>query len=86
MCLGMPAVIVGFVDELNEIAEIEEAGGRRRRASLALLKGDDRPGVGDHVLVHAGLVVGCIDEEEALEMARMLEGFGELIEEEGVSR
>lgn len=78
MCLGLPARVVAVS---GEIAEVEEASGRRRRAGLLLLKGDERPGVGDFVLIHAGLAVGRVSEEEAREASAMLEGFGDLLGE-----
>ena len=40
-------------------------------------------GVGDYVLVHVGVAIGCIDEREALRVFEYLREIGEL--EEGMS-
>lgn len=79
MCLGLPARMLGVVDLVKDVAEVEELSGRRRRVSLALLRGEDRPSAGDWVMVHAGLAVGRVEEAEAMEASRMLDGFGELM-------
>lgn len=79
MCLGLPARMLAVVDAAKDLAEVEELSGRRRRVSLALLRGDERPAPGDWVMIHAGLAVGRVDEAEAIEASRMLDGFGELM-------
>jgi hydrogenase expression/formation protein HypC len=80
MCLGIPGRVVEMVDEARGIAEVEMSGSRRR-VSLVLLTGADRPAPGDFVMVHAGLAMSRVDEGEALEITRMLEGFGEPVGE-----
>ncbi len=79
MCLGLPARMLAVVDEGKHIAEVEEMSGRRRRVSLALLQGDERPAAGGWVLIHAGLAVGRVDEEQAIAASQMLEGFGDVM-------
>jgi hydrogenase expression/formation protein HypC len=76
VCLGIPGRVTRIVDEARGIAEVDQAG-RSRQVSLLLLKGPEQPGVGDFVLVHAGMAVSRVDEQEAGEILRMLEGFGE---------
>lgn len=85
MCLGMPARVLEIVDEAHSIAEVDMSG-RRRKVSLALLVGDERPGPGDFVLVHAGMAVSRVDEAEAGEISRMLEGYGEALSEPEMAR
>lgn len=83
MCLGLPARVIAVLDDARHLAEVEEQSGRRRRVSLALLLGDERPRPGDYVLIHAGLAMGRVSEEEARAAAEMLEGFGEPLLEVG---
>ena len=80
MCLGIPGQVTKIVDESRGVAEVDMAG-RSRRVSLLLFKGDERPSIGDFVLVHAGMAVSRVDAEEAAEISRMLEGFGEPVVE-----
>jgi hydrogenase maturation factor len=61
-----------------------EIGGRRRQVSIALLEGPP-PAIGERLVIHAGLAVGRIDESTALEIERMLEGFGEDLSQFGDS-
>ena len=81
MCLGLPARVTAIS---GDVAEVEETSGRRRRVGLLLLKGEERPAVGDYVAIHAGLAVGRVTEEEAREASAMLEGFGDAIDAEAV--
>lgn len=76
MCLGIPGKLVEIVDEARELARVEVAG-VRRIVSIALLQGDDRPVPGDYVLIHVGFALSKIDEREALETLRLLEGLGQ---------
>lgn len=65
MCLAVPM----------EVLEIEgnrawvSAGGTRRQIRLDII--DERPGVGDYVIVHAGFAIHRIDEEVAKETLEM---------------
>jgi len=51
------------------IAVVEE-GGVRREARVDLVEGVE---VGDYVIVHAGIAIERLDEEEARETLRLLE-------------
>jgi hydrogenase expression/formation protein HypC len=58
MCLAVPMKLV----ERREALGVAELDGVRREVSL-MLQPDAR--LGDYVLVHAGYVIGKVDEEEA---------------------
>jgi hydrogenase expression/formation protein HypC len=81
MCLGIPGRVVEIVDESRQLAKVEVAG-VRRTVSVALLEGDERPGLGDYVLIHVGFALSKIDEDEATRTLRLLEGQGEAYEDE----
>lgn len=61
MCLAVPMQIVSIEGD-TMVAEID---GVRREASLMML--NEKVGVGDFVLIHAGFAISRLDEEEALE-------------------
>ncbi len=81
MCLGIPGRVVEMVDEAKQLAKVEVAG-VRRTVSVALLEGDERPVLGDYVLIHVGFALSKIDEEEAIQTLRLLEGQGEAYRDE----
>ena len=58
MCLAIPMRIV----ELDGAAALVEAMGVRRKTRMDLLPD---VGVGEYVLVHAGLAIAVVDPEEA---------------------
>jgi hydrogenase expression/formation protein HypC len=64
-----------MVDAEHQIAKVEVAG-VRRNVNIGLLTGDDRPELGEYVLIHVGFALSKIDEEEAMETLRMLEALG----------
>ena len=64
-----------MVDAERQIAKVEVAG-VRRNVNIGLLTGDDRPELGDYVLIHVGFALSKIDEQEAIETLRMLESLG----------
>lgn len=72
MCLAIPMQLV----ERGELDGVVELRGVQRRIGL-LLCPDAR--VGDHVLVHAGYAIGCIDAAEAAETLALIE---EVLQEE----
>ena len=81
MCLGIPGKVVEIVDETRQIAKVEVAG-VRRNVSIGLLTGAEKPHLGDYVLIHVGFALSKIDEQEATETLRMLEGLGEAYRDE----
>lgn len=70
MCLAIPGRVVVIEEEnpLQRPAQID-FGGVLKSASLALVP---EAGVGDYVLIHAGVAIGVIDEAEAVSLLRML--------------
>jgi hydrogenase expression/formation protein HypC len=80
MCLGIPGQIVEMVDETLQIAKIEVSG-VKRMVSVALLAGEGiKPG--DWVLIHVGFAMSKIDEAEAQETMRLLQGMGQTYADE----
>jgi hydrogenase expression/formation protein HypC len=81
MCLAIPGKVVEMVDPSKQLAKVEVAG-VRRNVNVGLLTGDERPELGDYVLIHVGFALSKIDEAEAMETLRMLEGLGEAYSDE----
>lgn len=81
MCLAIPGKVIEIVDPAKNIAKVEVAG-VRRNVNIGLLTGDEHPGLGDYVLIHVGFALSKIDEQEAMETLRMLEGLGEAYTDE----
>ncbi len=81
MCLAIPGKVVEMVDPVKQIAKVEVAG-VRRNVNIGLLEGDEHPDLGEYVLVHVGFALSKIDEQEAMETYRMLEGLGEAYTDE----
>ena len=81
MCLAIPGRVIEMVDAERQIAKVEVAG-VRRNVNVGLLTGDDRPELGEYVLIHVGFALSKIDEQEAMETLRMLEGLGAAYTEE----
>jgi hydrogenase expression/formation protein HypC len=75
VCLAIPGRVVAIVDPERHIAKVEVAG-VRRNVDTGLLTGDESPRLGDYVLIHVGFALSRIDEGEAMETLRMLEGLG----------
>lgn len=73
MCLGIPGQIVEIVDEACEIARVDVSG-VKRSVSIALLANEGmKPG--DWVLIHVGFAMSKIDEQEARETLKILQGM-----------
>lgn len=81
MCLAIPGRVVEFVDPMKQIAKVEVAG-VRRNVNIGLLTGDEHPDLGDYVLIHVGFALSKIDEQEAMETLRLLEGLGQAYTDE----
>lgn len=79
MCLAIPGEIVEITgsDPLTRMARVS-FGGVIREASLAYLP-EAKPG--DYVLVHAGIALQTIDEEEARRTLELFEQIGGAAEE-----
>ncbi len=80
MCLGIPGQIVAVVDETSQIASVDVSG-IKRNVSIALLTEEGvRPG--DWVLIHVGFAMSKIDELEAQETFKILQGMNETYTDE----
>ena len=74
MCLAIPARIVELLPDDQCRVEL---GGVRKEISLALV---DDAAVGDYVIVHVGMAISQIDEEEAEKIFGYFREMGELLE------
>ena len=80
MCLAIP----GRVEEVRGDDPLQRAatvsfGGVTREVSLAYCPEAE---VGDHVLVHVGMAISVVDEEEAAKILEALSDLGEATEAE----
>ena len=75
MCLAIPGKILEISSE-NERSALVDVFGVRRHVDLGLLE-DDKPKVGDWVLIHVGYAMSKISERDATEQMRTLEMLGE---------
>lgn len=84
MCLGVPGKVIAIDREPNDMMTMGtvEFGGIRKQVCLACVPEAE---VGDYVVVHAGLAISRIDEEEAREVFKLLEEMAEVADRE-VSR
>jgi hydrogenase expression/formation protein HypC len=82
VCLAIPGQVIEVVDDANRLAQVDVAG-VKRTVNIGLLDdGLDGAGPGDWVLIHVGFAISKVDEEEALETRRLLEGMGQDYEQE----
>ena len=79
MCLAVPGKIESFVVDDPEAMKMAKVdfGGIKKVINLDLVPEAD---VGDFVLVHVGIAISKVDEEEAQRTLNFLEGMGELDE------
>lgn len=68
MCLGVPMAVV----EGDDISALVERGGDRRRVSMLLVGAQS---AGTKVLVHIDSAIRVLDEEEAQNISRALDGL-----------
>ena len=68
MCLAIPMRIT----QISGPAAVVEIDGITRNIRVDLL---DSAGLGDYVLVHAGVAIALVDEAEALETLSLLRGL-----------
>lgn len=80
MCLGMPGKVVEIGDAAHQRATVDVAG-VHQDISIAMLA-DDELRVGDWVLVHVGLALSTMDEDEAAETLDALKSLNEMYEEQ----
>jgi hydrogenase expression/formation protein HypC len=78
MCLAVPGKVLSIEggDALERTGKVD-FGGVRKEVSLACLP---EAKIGDYVIVHVGLAISRLDEDEALKTLSYLEEMGELDE------
>jgi hydrogenase expression/formation protein HypC len=83
MCLAVPGKIVSIEgdDPILRDGKVD-FGGVVKRVNLSLVP---EAKIGDYVIVHVGLALSIVDEEEAKQVFEYLKTIGELIEIEGES-
>lgn len=79
MCLAIPGQIVSIEEETEEVFRSGKVnfGGILKEVNLAMVP-DAK--VGEYVLVHVGLAISMVDEEEAAKTLKYLKQMGELDE------
>ena len=79
MCLAIQGKILSIEEEIDSVFKIGKVSfsGVTKKINLSLVP-DAK--VGEHVLVHVGVAVSVIDEEEAKKTMAFLEGTGDLDE------
>ncbi len=77
MCLAIPGKVLEIEASEETVFLIGKVsfGGITKRINLSLVP---EAVVGDHVLVHVGVAVSIVDEEEAKRTMNFLQGIGEL--------
>ena len=83
MCLAVPGKIVSIEgdDPILRDGKVD-FGGVVKRVNLSLVP---EAKTGDYVVVHVGLALSIVDEEEANQVFEFLKTIGELMEIEGES-
>ncbi len=66
MCLAVPLKLI----ELDGPEAVAEAGGIRRRVRVDFIR---EPKVGDYVIVHAGVAIERMNEQQALDNLRAIQ-------------
>ena len=84
MCLAIPGKIKSIEDQMDGMIRIAKVqfGGITKEASLEMVP---QAQVGDHVLVHVGVAISVVNEEEAQRTFEYLREAGELDELEPAS-
>jgi hydrogenase expression/formation protein HypC len=79
MCLAIPGKIKSIEYQYNGLVKMAQVvfGGITKQASLEMLPYAE---VGDYVLVHVGVAISKIDEDEAKKTFEYLKEIGELDE------
>ena len=78
MCLGVPGKVIDVYDDALGITMGKVSfGGIAKDVCLAYTP-EAQPG--EYVVVHAGFAISVVDQQEAMEIFRMLEQMDELAE------
>ncbi len=76
MCLGIPGRVLKRISDMEALVDF----GGIKKVVDALLVPDIREG--DYVIVHAGAIIGKIDEETYMEMIETLRELAKAMREE----
>ena len=84
MCLAIPGKIKTIETKFDGLVKMAKVsfGGITKEASLEMVPHAKE---GDYVLVHVGVAISVVDEEEAKKTFQYLEEMGEVEEELGIS-
>lgn len=79
MCLAIPGQITEITPVLDETFRVAKVsfGGIMKEVNLSMVP---EARIGDYVLVHVGVAISKIDEEEAQKTLKYLDQIGELDE------
>jgi hydrogenase expression/formation protein HypC len=79
MCLAIPGKITAITGQLDETFRIGKVsfGGIQKEINLAMVP---QAQIGDYVLVHVGVAISVVDEEEARLTFEYLKQMGEVEE------
>ena len=82
MCLAIPGKIEAITAQLDDTFRIGKVlfGGIQKEVNLAMVP---EANVGDYVLVHVGVAISVVDEQEAKTTFDYLKQIGEVDELEG---
>lgn len=84
MCLAIPGKIMSIENQYDGLVKMAKVsfGGILKEASLDMVP---HAKVDDYVLVHVGVAISVVDEEEAKKTFRYLEEMGEVEDELNIS-
>ena len=79
MCLAIPGKIISIEDQIESVFKIGKVsfGGINKKINLSLVPEAE---IGEYVLVHVGVAISIVDEEEAERTMNFLQGTGDLDE------
>jgi hydrogenase expression/formation protein HypC len=79
MCLAIPGKLTSITAQLDETFRFGKVsfGGIMKEVNLSMVP---EAQVGDYVLVHVGVAISMVDEEEALKTFEYIKQIGELNE------
>lgn len=80
MCLGIPGQVISWVDETDQLAQVDVTG-VTRTINVALVR-DEGLQLGDWVLIHVGFALSIVDEVEAATALQTLQLLGEQFDTE----
>lgn len=79
MCLAIPGKIVAITNQLDETFRTAKVsfGGINKEVNLCMVP---EANIGDYVMVHVGVAISKVDEEEATKVFNYLKEMGEVEE------